>query len=112
MVVSAFDVSAFIGCHNGRRVYSNAVAATILRRRYPLELRRGMQRRGGVVDTYQLPISPHHLRESAVCFLFSLRLCVRFFLSLVSTFRGTLFRVLGVWRRSLVSLGQKETGWA
>ncbi len=43
-MVSAFDVSAFTGCHNGRRVYSNVVAATILRRRYPLELRRGMQR--------------------------------------------------------------------
>jgi hypothetical protein len=28
----------------GRRVYSNAVAAIILRRRHPLELQRGMQR--------------------------------------------------------------------
>jgi hypothetical protein len=37
VLVSAFDVSAFTGCHNGRRVYSNAVAATILRRRYPLD---------------------------------------------------------------------------
>jgi len=44
VMVSAFDVSPFTGCHNGRRVYSNAVAATILRRRYPLGLRRGMQR--------------------------------------------------------------------
>ena len=43
-MVSAFDVPPFTGCHNGRRVYSNAVAAMILRRRHPFGLQRGMQR--------------------------------------------------------------------